>query len=164
MNDWSMMAPDPSNPDLLTLDLSTLDPNTLDRITLDPGDQGPLSMQIAMRLRSAIATEPWRPARDFLGPHLCRRNWASLAARLTRPTTCSRAKAPSRHAAPPELIVSEQVDRLARLPAQRALGLARPRVAATAAPLPFQRGLPALDAFPRKLWVRPDRESRAGDD
>ena len=49
-------------------------------------------------------------------------------------------------------IITDQVEGLTRAPAQRDLGLGQTRDAPPAGPLPFQMGLPALDAFPRKLW------------
>jgi GntR family transcriptional regulator / MocR family aminotransferase len=49
-------------------------------------------------------------------------------------------------------VISAQVEGLANAPAQRALRLGRPHAVPVTVPLPFQRGLPALDAFPRKLW------------
>ena len=121
-------------------------------ITLDPGEPGPLYLRIATRLRSAIATGALSagarlPSARTLSAQLgVARGTVDAAYELL----AGEGAIEPRGAA--GTIVSAQVNGLAEAPAQRTLGLARPRIAAPVAPLPFQRGLPALDAFPRKLW------------
>ena len=121
-------------------------------ITLDPGEPGPLYLQIATRLRSAIATGALSA-----GTRLPSARSLSAQLGVARGTVdaaydllAGEGAVEPRGAA--GTVISVLVNGLAKVPAQRALGLARPRVAPLPAPLPFQRGLPALDAFPRKLW------------
>jgi GntR family transcriptional regulator/MocR family aminotransferase len=121
-------------------------------ITIDPAEPGPLYLQIATRLRSAIATGALSS-----GARLPSARTLSAQLGVARGTVdaaydllAGEGAIEPRGAA--GTIISVQVNGLAKAPAQWALGLARPRIAAHAAPLPFQRGLPALDAFPRKLW------------
>jgi GntR family transcriptional regulator / MocR family aminotransferase len=121
-------------------------------ITLDPGAPGPLYLQIATRLRSAIATGALSA-----GARLPSARTLSAQLGVARGTVdaaydllAGEGAIQPRGAA--GTVISAQVDALAKAPAQRAFGLARPRPMAPTAPLPFQRGLPALDAFPRKLW------------
>jgi GntR family transcriptional regulator/MocR family aminotransferase len=121
-------------------------------ITLDLAEPGPLYLQIASRLRSAIATGALSS-----GARLPSARTLSAQLGVARGTVdaaydllAGEGAIEPRGAA--GTIISAQVDGLAKAPAQRALGLAGPRVAVPVEPLPFQRGLPALDAFPRKLW------------
>lgn len=121
-------------------------------ITLDPGEPGPLYLQIATRLRSAIATGALSA-----GTRLPSARTLSAQLGVARGTVdaaydllAGEGAVEPRGAA--GTVISTQMNGLGKAPAQRALGLARPRVMPQAAPLPFQRGLPALDAFPRKLW------------
>jgi GntR family transcriptional regulator/MocR family aminotransferase len=121
-------------------------------IMLDPAEPGPLYLQIAKRLRSAIATGALTS-----GARLPSARTLSAQLGVARGTIdaaydllAGEGAIEPRGAA--GTVVSAQVNGVATAPAQRALGLGRPRVAAPTTPLPFQRGLPALDAFPRKLW------------
>ena len=125
-------------------------------ITLDPGEPGPLYLQIATRLRSAIAVGVrCRPALRLPSAIACRLSAQLGVARGTVDAAydllAGEGAIEPRGAA--GTIISVQVNELAKAPAQRALGLAGPRVDPLATPLPLQRGLPALDAFPRKLWA-----------
>src|SRR5450755_4577840 len=121
-------------------------------ITLDPGEPGPLYLQIATRLRSAIAIGALSA-----GARLPSARTLSAQLGVARGTVdaaydllAGEGAIEPRGAA--GTIISVQVNGLAKAPAQRALGLARPRITTPETPLPLQRGLPALDAFPRKLW------------
>jgi GntR family transcriptional regulator/MocR family aminotransferase len=122
-------------------------------ITLDPGAPGPLYLQIASRLRAAIAAGALAagarlPSARTLSAQLgVARGTVDAAYDLLAGEGAVRTKGAA------GTIISELVSRTANAPAQRSLGLARARPAPHAAPLPFQRGLPALDAFPRKLWA-----------
>lgn len=121
-------------------------------ITLDPAEPGPLYLRIAARLRSAIATGAlasgaWLPSARTLSAQLGVARGSVVAA---YDLLAGEGAIEPRGAA--GTIISAQVNGLARAPAQRSLGLARSRAAAPELPIPFQRGLPALDAFPRKLW------------
>ncbi|MSP01601.1 MAG: PLP-dependent aminotransferase family protein [Acetobacteraceae bacterium] len=119
-------------------------------ITLDPGEPGPLYLQIATRLRAAIAV-----GAIASGVRLPSTRTLSAQLGVARGTIdaaydmlAGEGAIEPRGAA--GTVVAAQVNGLA--PVQPMLGLARTRVAPQVAPLPFQRGLPALDAFPRKLW------------
>jgi GntR family transcriptional regulator/MocR family aminotransferase len=121
-------------------------------ITLDPGEPGPIYLQIAARLRSAIATGALTsgarlPSARTLSAQLGVARGSVVAA---YDLLAGEGAIEPRGAA--GTIISAQVDRLARPPAQRALGLRRPPLVTLETPMPLQRGLPALDAFPRKLW------------
>src|SRR6266567_1034638 len=121
-------------------------------ITLDPGAPGPLYLQIASRLRAAIATGALAagvrlPSARTLSAQLgVARGTVDAAYELLAGEGAVQPKGAA------GTVISTQVDHAAQAPAQRSLGFARPRIQLAAAPLPFQRGLPALDAFPRKLW------------
>ena len=121
-------------------------------ITLDPGEPGPMFLQIATRLRAAIATGGLAS-----GTRLPSSRTLSAQLGVARGTVdaaydllAGEGAIEPRGAA--GTVVSAAVAGLAKAPAQRALGLRRARAMAPAAPVPFQMGLPALDAFPRKLW------------
>jgi GntR family transcriptional regulator / MocR family aminotransferase len=121
-------------------------------ITLDPAEPGPLYLQIATRLRSAIATGALAS-----GARLPSARTLSAQLGVARGTVdaaydllAGEGAIEPRGAA--GTVISVQVNGRTLAPAQRTLRLARPRVATPESPLPFQRGLPALDAFPRKLW------------
>ncbi len=120
-------------------------------ITLDPGEPGPLFLQIATRLRAAIAA-----GAIGAGTRLPSARTLSAQLGVARGTIdaaydllAGEGAIEPRGAA--GTVVSAQV--LGVAPAQPTLDLARTRVEPPPPPLPFQRGLPALDAFPRKLWA-----------
>ncbi len=121
-------------------------------ITLDPAEPGPLYLQIATRLRSAIATGALSA-----GARLPSARTLSAQLGVARGTVdaaydllAGEGAIEPRGAA--GTVISAQLNGVTKAPAQRTLGFARARVAAPVLPLAFQRGLPALDAFPRKLW------------
>jgi GntR family transcriptional regulator/MocR family aminotransferase len=121
-------------------------------ITLDPGQPGPLYLQIATRLRSAIATGALAA-----GARLPSARTLSAQLGVARGTVDAAYDLLSGEGAieprgAAGTVISAKVNGLAKEPAQRALGLPRPRPVALVEPLAFQRGLPALDVFPRKLW------------
>ena len=125
---------------------------TLDPITLDPGGSGPIYLQIAARLRSAIATGALAsgarlPSARTLSAQLGVARGSVVAA---YDVLAGEGAIEPRGAA--GTIVSTRMSEVVQAPAQQALRLAKRSVATQDAPLPFQRGLPALDAFPRKLW------------
>ena len=120
-------------------------------ITLDPGEPGPLYLQIATRLRSAIATGALTS-----GTRLPSARTLSSQLGVARGTIdaaydllAGEGAIEPRGAA--GTVVSAQVGAMA--PVQPALGLGRDRTAPWPGPMPLQRGLPALDAFPQKLWA-----------
>ncbi len=122
------------------------------QITLDPDDQAALYLQIANRIRAGVVA-------GTLAPGTRLPSGRALAAQLgvARGTVdAAYAVLSGEGAVEPRgaggTVVSRQVTARPEAPAQRSMALAPERVAAMPAPLPFQMGLPALDAFPRKLW------------
>src|SRR5580693_8449421 len=113
-------------------------------IVLDRTVSGPLHLQIATRLRTAITT-------GVLAPGARLPSARSLAEQLG----VARGTVDAGYAVligegvvvPPELAAR------AAPPAQRRMPFAARRAEQPGAPLPFRMGLPALDAFPRKLWT-----------
>jgi GntR family transcriptional regulator / MocR family aminotransferase len=122
-------------------------------IVLDRTVSGPLHLQIATRLRAAIAAGVLAPgarlpsARTLAGQLGVARGTvdAGFAVLIGEGIVVPRGSAGT--------IVSPALAARAVLPAQRAMPLAARRAEQSAAPLPFRTGLPALDAFPRKLWT-----------
>ena len=120
------------------------------QIALDPSETEPLYLQIASRLREAAASGTL-PAGSRLPSS------RSLATQLSvaRGTVdaayallAGEGAIETRGSA--GTIISSQIKAPVTAPGQRSLALRDERV--EAAPLPFRLGLPALDAFPRKLW------------
>jgi GntR family transcriptional regulator/MocR family aminotransferase len=110
-------------------------------------------MQIAARLRTAIATGTLAA-----GARLPSARTLSAQLGVARGTVdaaydllAGEGAIEARGAA--GTVITARVGGLTRAPAQQTLGLARPRPVPHPPPLPLQRGLPALDAFPRKLWA-----------
>src|ERR1700723_2718500 len=106
----------------------------LDPITLDPGDPGPIYLQIATRLRSAISTGALSsgarlPSARTLSAQLGVARGSVVAA---YDLLAGEGAIEPRGAA--GTIISTQVDGLAQMPVQRALGLARPRASAPVLP------------------------------
>jgi GntR family transcriptional regulator/MocR family aminotransferase len=121
-------------------------------ITLDPGEPGPIYLQIATRLRSAIAAGALSsgarlPSARTLSAQLGVARGSVVAA---YDLLAGEGAIEARGAA--GTIISTHLTGLVRAPVQRALQLGPSGVATPEAILPLQRGLPALDAFPRKLW------------
>lgn len=122
-------------------------------IVLDRTVSGPLHLQIATRLRAAISAGVLGPgarlpsARSLAGQLGVARGTvdAGFAVLIGEGIIVPRGSAGT--------IVSPALAARAAPPAQRAMPFAARRVAQPAAALPFRMGLPALDAFPRKLWT-----------
>ena len=121
-------------------------------ITLDPDDRDALYLQIANRVRAAIVTGTLTPGTRLPGGR-------ALAAQLgvARGTVdaayavlAGEGAVETRGAA--GTLISSQVSARPEAPVQRSIPLASGRSGAATGPLPFRMGLPALDAFPRKLW------------
>jgi GntR family transcriptional regulator/MocR family aminotransferase len=121
-------------------------------IALDRSDSGPLHLQIATRLRMAIATGVLAPgarlpsARSLAGQLGVARGTvdAGYAVLVGEGVVVPRG--------PAGTIVSPELPAVAAPAIQCPMPFASRREAQTA-PLPFRMGLPALDAFPRKLWT-----------
>jgi GntR family transcriptional regulator/MocR family aminotransferase len=121
-------------------------------IKLDPEDREALYLQIANRVRSAIVAGTLAPGTRLPGGR-------ALAAQLgvARGTVdAAYAVLAGEGAVEPRgaagTLISRQVTARPEAPVQRSMLLAPAPVAVAPGPLPFRMGLPALDAFPRKLW------------
>ncbi len=121
-------------------------------ITLDPDDRAALYLQIANRVRAAVVAGAMAPGSRLPSSR-------ALAAQLgvARGTVdAAYAVLAGEGAVEPRgasgTIISKQVTARPEAPVQRSMVLSPERAMATPSPLPFRMGLPALDAFPRKLW------------
>ena len=119
-------------------------------IALDPSETEPLYLQIASRLREAAASGTL-PAGSRLPSS---RNLATQLSVARGTVDAAYALLAGEGAIETRgsagTIISSQIKAPVTAPGQRSLALRDERV--EAAPLPFRLGLPALDAFPRKLW------------
>ncbi|HEY1933198.1 MAG TPA: PLP-dependent aminotransferase family protein [Acetobacteraceae bacterium] len=121
-------------------------------ITLDRDAAGPLSQQIADRLRTAIAGGTLAPgarlpsARSLAGQLGVARGTVDAAYAMLAGEGTLEPRGPA------GTIVSKALSSRPTPPIQRPMPFAARPARAPEAPLPFRPGLPALDAFPRKLW------------
>lgn len=121
-------------------------------IVLDPSDSGPLYIQIANRLRGAVAGGQIAPggrlpsARALAAQLGVARGTVDTAYDLLAGEGAIQARGSA------GTIVSPNVSARVSAPAQRPMLLRAAANKADAATMPFRMGLPALDAFPRKLW------------
>ncbi len=122
-------------------------------IVLDRTVSGPLHLQIATRLRAAIASGVLTAgarlpsARSLAGQLGVARGTvdAGYAVLIGEGVVVPRGSAGT--------IVSPELAARAAAPTQRRMPFAARRAEVPTGPLPFRMGLPALDAFPRKLWT-----------
>jgi GntR family transcriptional regulator / MocR family aminotransferase len=120
-------------------------------ITLDPADTQPLYLQIADRLRTAVAAGLLAPgarlpsARGLANQLAVARGTVDAAYALL----AGEGAIESRGSA--GTVIAPHLSARVAPPEQRTMSF-RTEGAAPPAPLPFRMGLPALDAFPRKLW------------
>ncbi len=120
-------------------------------ITLDRVAGGPLSQQIANRLRDAIAVGTLAPgvrlpsARSLAGQLGVARGTVDAAYAILAGEGTLEPRGPA------GTIVSKALSDRPQ-PVQCAIPFARRPLAVPNTSLPFRMGLPALDAFPRKLW------------
>jgi len=119
-------------------------------IILDPGEPGPLYLQIATRLRAAIATGTLAA-----GARLPSARTLSAQLGVARGTIdaaydmlAGEGAIEPRGAA--GTIVAAQINHVGAV--EPGLGLEKARAKPREIPIPLQPGLPALDVFPRKLW------------
>jgi GntR family transcriptional regulator/MocR family aminotransferase len=121
-------------------------------IVLDPSDTAPLYLQIATRLRVAVAAGTLTagarlPSARTLASQLgITRGTVDAAYALLAGEGSIEARGPA------GTIISPHMAGLSAPPAQRSMKLGSKRASAASEPLPFRMGLPALDMFPRKLW------------
>jgi GntR family transcriptional regulator/MocR family aminotransferase len=121
-------------------------------IALDPADTGALFQQIANRMRAAVVAGTLAP-----GTRLPSSRALSAQLGVARGTVDAAYAVLSGEGAVETrgasgTIVSRQVGARPEAPVQPTLFTASDKAAPAPAPLPFRMGLPALDAFPRKLW------------
>lgn len=125
-------------------------------IALDPADTAALFHQIANRVRAAVVAGTLAP-----GTRLPSSRALSAQLGVARGTVDAAYAVLSGEGAVETrgaggaargTIVSRQVGARPEAPVQRSMLLAPEKAVPPAAPLPFRMGLPALDAFPRKLW------------
>jgi len=120
-------------------------------ITLDREAGGPLSQQIANRLRDAIAAGILAPgarlpsARSLAGQLGVARGTVDAAYAILAGEDTLEPRGPA------GTIVSKALT-APPAPVQRPMSFVTRAQTAANTPLPFRMGLPALDAFPRKLW------------
>src|SRR6185437_2136313 len=120
-------------------------------ITLDPAEAGPVYLQLANRLRAAFASGTLAagarlPSSRALASQLgVARNTVDSAYALLAGEGAIESRGPA------GTIVSAQMTARIAPPRQRPMVFSGKRAPPPAA-LPFRMGLPALDAFPRKLW------------
>ena len=125
-------------------------------IRLDRGHPTPMYRQIYQRFREAIAHGRLRPGdrvpsvRGLAGELHLARGTVETAYQLLISEGYLSARGPAGTVVSPQLPAVHAPDnpRPPRMPDRPAATAPR------AAPLPLQLGLPALDAFPRKLWAR----------
>jgi GntR family transcriptional regulator / MocR family aminotransferase len=120
-------------------------------ITLDAADTAPLYQQIANRVRAMVAAGQLAPgarlpsARALAAQLGIARGTVDTAYELLAGEGAIQARGSA------GTIVSRGLTRRTAMPEQRPMRFAQ-RVADDLAAKPFRMGLPALDAFPRKLW------------
>ena len=123
---------------------------------LDPAAADPYYRQIYQRIRSAIAAGVLKPgdripsARALMTELGLARGTVEAAYSLLAAEGYTQARGQAGTVVTPEL---KPRDALASAPPQAAPPEARPSFRPDTT-LPFQMGLPALDAFPRKIWAR----------
>ena len=140
-------------------------------IALDPADTQALYQQIANRVRAAVVAGTLAP-----GTRLPSSRALSAQLGVARGTVDAAYAVLSGEGALETrgaggtargTIVSRQVGARPEAPVQRTLFAAANKAAPAPAALPFRMGLPALDAFPRKLWsgltVRTARTMQSND-
>jgi len=123
----------------------------------DRNHGGPIYLQLYRRYRDAIAAGKLRPGdrvpavRSLASELNLARGTVELAYQMLASEGYLLARGPAGTFVSPGLEPLAQTPRAARgaRPAAAPTGMA-----AVPAPRPFQLGLPALDAFPRKTWVR----------
>jgi GntR family transcriptional regulator / MocR family aminotransferase len=122
-------------------------------ITFDPGLRTPGYRQIANRLREAVAAGTLAPGarlpstRSLASQLGVARGTVDAAYAVLGGEGIIDARGPAGSIVSPHLAASP-------LPASRPARRAAEHIPGPLLPLPFRMGLPALDAFPRKLWSR----------
>jgi GntR family transcriptional regulator/MocR family aminotransferase len=121
-------------------------------ITLDTAEKDPLFLQIAARVRSAIAAGQLLPGARLPSSRALAAQLAIARGTVDAAYALLAGEGAIETRRPAGTIVSGEVGR--RIEVLEQSPLTFPAVASTehTGPRPFQMGLPALDVFPRKLW------------
>ena len=139
---------------------------TLD-ITLDTAEKDPLFLQIAARVRSAIAAGRLLPGARLPSSRALAAQLAIARGTVDAAYALLAGEGAIETRRPAGTIVSGEIGRRIEVVEQSPLMFPAARSTGHAAPRPLQMGLPALDMFPRKQWsnltVRMARSMQAGD-
>jgi GntR family transcriptional regulator/MocR family aminotransferase len=135
-------------------------------ITLDAAEKDPLFLQIATRVRSAITSGQLRPGARLPSSRALAEKLAIARGTVDAAYAqlADEGAIETRRSA--GTVVSGTAGRHIEILDQPPLKLQAAPATGSTGPLPFQIGLPALDAFPQKLWtnliVRTARASQPG--
>jgi GntR family transcriptional regulator/MocR family aminotransferase len=121
-------------------------------ITLDTAEKDPLFLQIATRVRSAITAGHLLPGARLPSSRALAAQLAIARGTVDAAYALLAGEGAIETRRSAGTIVSGAVGRRIEVAEQSPLVFPSAPAAASAGPLPFQMGLPALDAFPRKLW------------
>ena len=121
-------------------------------ITLDTAEKDPLFLQIAARVRSAIAAGHLLPGARLPSSRALAAQLAIARGTVDAAYALLAGEGAIETRRPAGTIVSGQAGRRIEVVEQSPLLFPIAPSAECAAPRPFQMGLPALDAFPRKQW------------
>lgn len=121
-------------------------------ITLDTTEEDPLFLQIATRVRSAITAGHLLPGARLPSSRALAAQLAIARGTVDAAYALLAGEGAIETRRSAGTIVSGQVGRRIEVAEQSPLLFPSAPAVVCAEPLPFQMGLPALDAFPRKLW------------
>jgi GntR family transcriptional regulator/MocR family aminotransferase len=121
-------------------------------ITLDTAEDDPLFLQIATRIRSAIMTGNLLPGARLPSSRALAAQLAIARGTVDAAYALLAGEGAIETRRPVGTVVSGQAGRRIEVQEQPPLLFPSAPVAGSTGPRPFQMGLPALDAFPRKLW------------
>jgi GntR family transcriptional regulator/MocR family aminotransferase len=121
-------------------------------ITLDSTEDDPLFLQIATRVRSAIAAGHLLPGARLPSSRALAAQLAIARGTVDAAYALLAGEGAIETRRSAGTIVSGPVGRRIEVAEQSPLVFPSAPAAVCGGPLPFQMGLPALDAFPRKLW------------
>jgi GntR family transcriptional regulator/MocR family aminotransferase len=136
-------------------------------ITLDTAEKDPLFLQIATRMRAAITAGHLLPGARLPSSRALAAQLAIARGTVDAAYALLAGEGAIETRGSAGTIVSGAVGRRVEVAEQVPLVFPAAPAAECTGPLPFQIGLPALDAFPRKLWsnltVRAARAMQMGD-
>ena len=135
-------------------------------ITLDAAEKDPLFLQIATRVRSAITSGQLRPGARLPSSRALAEKLAIARGTVDAAYAQLAGEGAIETRRSAGTVVSGTAGQRIEILEQPPLRFQAAQGAGDAGPLPFQIGLPALDAFPQKLWtnltVRTARASQPG--